>query len=612
MSHLEEDRDPFAIDSSPPRGEWDLLKRFWAFVRPDAWAFVFALIATPVIALGNLAQPILLKQAIDEHIVPGLGGDAAAGEGLTRVALLYLACVLGSYVLQAAYTLAIAWAGQRSIVRLRSALYRHALRLSQSFYDRVPTGKILTRLTNDIESLGDALGSNVVTIALDTTMIVGTVVAMLLLDAKLTALLLLVAPPLLLVLELLRRRLKTLYLEVREAIARVNAYLAERIDGVEVVQLYRNEEMSRTQFDSRNVEFRDAAKSSNIYESLMFAVVDGVTSVFIALMLFYGGGQVALWLSGLGLEVTWGQGVSAGLLVAFIDLLDRLFRPLRDISGQIATIQRATAALSKIFGLWADGRAIAPGSVDPGEVRGHLVLEGVRFRYRDDTPEVLKGVDLEVQPGQVLAIVGATGSGKTTITRLLDRSYEGYEGSIRLDGHELSDLDLDVLRRRVASVRQDIQVFSETLDFNVRLGNEALSEAQAAEAAALVNADAFVRRLGWAHHLRERGADLSVGEGQLLTFARTMAHDPDLVILDEATASIDSITEELVQDAIQSILARKTVIVIAHRLSTIQGADLIAVMDQGRVVELGTHDALLAADGAYAALVHAGQEAVGS
>lgn len=600
------DSPRFAIDSTPPNSDWELLRRFWVFVRPDAWAFVFALVATPLIALGNLAQPLLLKRAIDQHIVPG------QGEGLTQVALLYLAAVIGAYILQAAYTLAIAWAGQRAIVRLRSALYRHALSLSQSFFDRVPTGKILTRLTSDLESLGEAIGSNVVTIALDGTMIVGTLVAMLVLDARLTGLLLLAAPPLLLVLEALRRKLKVYYLEVREAIARVNAYLAERIDGVEVVQLYRNEAVSERQFDERNERFRVASTTSNVYEAFMFALVDGVTSILVALMLFYGGGQVAELLRGMGYEVSWGAEISAGLLVAFIDLIDRLFQPLRDLSGQIATIQRATAALSKVFGLWEGGRPIEAGEVVPEELRGHLVLKDVRFRYREDAPEVLRGVDLEVQPGQVLAIVGATGSGKTTITRLLDRSYEGYEGSIELDGHELRSLDLAVLRRRVAAVRQDIQVFSETLDFNVRLGNERLGQDQAADAAALVHADAFVKRLGWEHHLRERGADLSVGEGQLLTFARTMAHDPDLIILDEATASIDSITEELVQDAIARILQRKTVIVIAHRLSTIQSADLIAVMDKGRVVEVGSHDELLAHNGAYAALVHAGQEAVGA
>ena len=237
------DSPRFAIDATPPNSDWELLRRFWVFVRPDAWAFVFALVATPLIALGNLAQPLLLKRAIDQHIVPG------QGEGLTQVALLYLAAVIGAYILQAAYTLAIAWAGQRAIVRLRSALYRHALGLSQSFFDRVPTGKILTRLTSDLESLGEAIGSNVVTIALDGTMIVGTLVAMFVLDARLTGLLLLAAPPLLLVLEALRRKLKVYYLEVREAIARVNAYLAERIDGVEVVQLYRNEAVSERQFD---------------------------------------------------------------------------------------------------------------------------------------------------------------------------------------------------------------------------------------------------------------------------------------------------------------------------------------------------------------------------
>lgn len=592
------------VDTRPATGDLDLLKRFWTFARPDSWAFVFALLATPLIAAGNLAQPYLLKRAVDEHIVPGVE------EGLLDVAVLYLFAVLGAYVLQAAYTLAVAWAGMRTIVRMRSALYRHALRLSQTFFDRVPTGKMLTRLTTDLESLGEALGANVVTVALDLTMIIGTLGFMLAMDPWLTAMLLLVAPPLLGTLEALRRKLKGLFLETREAIANVNAYLAERIDGVEVVQLYRNEAMSAGQFDERNDRFRRATTTANVYESLMFSVVDGATSIFIALMLFYGAGSVASLLGRVGVEVTWGQAVSAGMLIAFIDLLDRLFRPLRDLSGKIAIIQRATAALQKIFGLWVDARPITPGTVDPRPVGGHLVLRDVHFRYREDAPDVLRGVDLEVRPGQVLAIVGATGSGKTTITRLLDRSYEGYRGSIQLDGHELSDLQLGPLRSSVAAVRQDIQVFSETLSFNTSLDNPDIGDAEVERAAELVHAQRFIARLGWDHMLRERGADLSVGEGQLLTFARTMAHDPDVVILDEATASIDSLTEELIQDAIARILERKTVIVIAHRLSTIQSADQIAVMDQGRVIERGTHAELLALDGAYAALVRAGQEAV--
>ena len=279
---------------------------------------------------------------------------------------------------------------------------------------------------------------------------------------------------------------------------------------------------------------------------------------------------------------------------------------------RFSIIQRAVAALIKITGLLAEDDRVTEGDQDLPHVAGHLVLQDVHFAYRKGAPEVLRGVNLEVRSGEVVAIVGATGSGKTTITRLLDRSYAGYTGSITLDGVQLSDLKLPALRRHVAAVRQDIQVFSEDIAFNVDLGDPAITAEQREEAATLVHADRFIQSLGWDHVLRERGADLSVGEGQLLTFARTMAHAPEVIILDEATASIDSVTEALIQDALARIFSRKTVIVIAHRLSTVQAADRICVMERGVIVEQGSHAELLARDGRYAALVAAGEGVLAS
>ncbi len=572
-----------------------LLRRMWPFVKPDAWALVLALVATPIIAALNLAQPYLLKIAIDQHIAPGVL------EGLGTVVLIYLGSVLLVYLLDASYTLAVAWAGQRSILRLRSSLYRHVLSLAQRYFDRNPAGALLTRLTSDMDALGEALGAGVVTIGLDLLLIVGILSAMLWLNPGLTLVLLALSPILLIVLNLLRRRLRALFLTIREAIADVNAFIAERVDGVQTVQLNRCEELAAEQFDVPNRRFRNATTTSNIYDALMYAVVDGTSSICVAVILVVGGGLLA----GYGLEV---PGVTAGLVVAFIDYLDRLFRPLRELSSKIAVIQRATAALSKIFGVFDEGEPAESGANPVPAVRGHLVLSDVRFSYRSDGEDVLRGVDLEVKPGEVVAIVGATGSGKTTLTRLLDRSYTGYRGSITLDGRELADLDTAQLRRHIAGVRQDVQLFSETVRFNVDLGNPVIIQEQCREAAALVHADHFVNRLGWRRILHERGADLSVGEGQLLTFARAMAHDPEVIILDEATASIDSLTEQLIQDAIARIFERKTVIVIAHRLSTIQEADRIAVMADGQVIEQGSHDELLAADGAYAALIHAADQ----
>ena len=588
--------------SQPPREDGlGQLRRLWPYARPEAPYFAYALIATPLIAALSLAQPFLLKRAIDQHIAPGIA------EGLLGVVLLYMAAVVGSYLLEASYTMAIAVGGQRVMVRLRAALYHHTIGLAQRFFDNRPAGMLLTRLTSDIDALGEALGAGAVTIVLDLLMIVGTLGAMFWLEPRLTVALVLLAPPLLLVLEYLRRKMRVLYLEIREVQSSLNAFLAERIDGVEVLQLYNHEEESRREFDVHNRAFRDANTLSNIYESLTFSVVDGFASVCVAAMLWYGSGLGAR----LGLDIPTDT-VTPGLLVAFIDYIDRLFRPLRDASGKIAILQRASAALVKIFGLLSADERLPDGDHALVNPTGNVVLRDVRFRYKEGGDEILRGVNLEIRPGEVVALVGASGSGKTTVTRLLDRSYGGYEGSITLDGVELSRIRLADLRRHVAAVRQDIQLFSDTVGFNVDLGDPRITVQAREEAARLVNADTCIQRVGWDHVLRERGADVSVGEGQLLTFARTMAHDPTVIILDEATASVDSVTEHLIEDAISRIFERKTVLVIAHRLSTVQRADRIAVMARGVIAELGTHDELMALGGRYAALVEAGGEVLGA
>lgn len=583
------------------RRDLQLIGRLWPHARPDAWVFIYALLVTPVIAAMSLVQPWLLKRIIDDHVVP------QSLEGLSQLAWLYLGAVVGAYVIESTYTLTMAWGGTRMILRLRSALFSHALSLRQRFFDRQPAGKLLTRLTSDLDSLGDALSAGIVTIVLDLLMIIGTVSAMFWLDWELSLIMLFLTPIMLGVLEVLRRKMKKIYLEIRDALASINAFLAERIDGVEVLQLFGAEEQTEAVFDRRNRLYRDLASRSNVYDSLMYSVVDGMGSIFVAVILAFGAG---LFAGLLGFDLYGSDVRTAGLLVAYIDYMQRLFRPLRDASGKIAVIQRATASLEKIEELFADAEPAAPGSQALGQPRGHLQIEDLWFRYNDDAEDVLRGINLEVKPGEVVAVVGATGSGKTTLGRLLDKSYDGYRGSIRVDGVDLNDIDTGDLRRGIAAVRQDIQLFSADLGFNIDLDNEQVSTDQRAAAAAVVRADMLVERLGWGHLLRERGADLSVGEGQLVTFARTMAHDPAVVIMDEATASIDSLTEQRIQEAIAAIMERKTAIVIAHRLSTIRRADRICVMDRGQIVETGTHAELLEQDGAYAALVRAGHAAV--
>ena len=405
-----------------------VLRQLWPFMRPDLWAFAAALALTPLAAVLSLAQPYLLKTAIDDHVVPGMA------QGLGTVALLYLAAVIVGYLVEGLYVLSLAWGGQRTILRLRSAVYRRFLSLRQSFLDRQPAGRLLTRATSDVDALGEAFSSGLIAIILDILMIGGTLAAMFWLDAGMTLVLLMLAPPLLWVLNVVRKRLRVVFVLVREALSEVNAFLAERVDGVEIVQLYGHETVAEAQFDNLNSGFRRLATRSNFYDAFIYALVDGVASVGVAVMLWYGSGLAAQW----GFNLPFGSTVSAGLLVAFLEYLDRLFRPLRELSGKVAILQRGGAALEKILELLGEVDVTDDEGESLGTIKGHIVCTDLRFRYREDAEDVLRGINLEIKPGEVVALVGSTGSGKTTLTRLLDTAYMGYSGSITIDGEELS------------------------------------------------------------------------------------------------------------------------------------------------------------------------------
>lgn len=576
------------MESKPKRSllsDMGMFLRFWPYARRYK-AFIFAaIILMPISTLMTLAQPWLLKQAIDEDLA---NKDL---DGLALTAGLYLGAVLLEYVMRSSQIYSLQYAGYRSVADLRDAVFEHVANLSASFFDRNPTGSLLVRSTNDIEALGESLGTGVVTIISDVILLVGILSAMLLLNVKLTLVSLIAAPLIVVMVNFFRKRLRQAFLAVRKNLSTVNGFLAEHLYGVKVIQLFNRGGRTYDEFKALNFKYLRATQTSNIYDASLYALVDGMSSVAIALMLWYGAGQTV-------------QGaVSAGLLVSFIRYLQKMYEPVKELSAKFAILQQSVAALERILGLLDTPSDLEPGVDSINNPRGDISFDNVTFAYKDG-PQVLHGVDFQVQSGEVLALVGATGSGKTTIGKLLARTYGGYKGSILLGGQEVAKAKLEDLRSAVGIVHQDVTLFKGSISFNISLGNPGIDQTKVEEAARLVQADLFIDRLpgGYDFQVTEEGANLSSGQAQLISFARAMAHDPPIIVLDEATASVDSQTEAAIQEAIEVIFERKTVLVIAHRLSTIQKADQILVLANGKVAERGNHESLMAQAGIYADL----------
>ncbi len=559
----------------------------WPSIRPDLPWYLAAIATAPLSAGLTVLQPWLLRSALDE----GIGQrDVAA---LQLFALGYLASGVLAFAFEAAYTMVTAMGASRSIARLRGQVFRHTLSLGASYFDREPTGRLLSRVTSDVEALGETLTAGAVTLLLDVLLVIGLAGSLVWMDAKLSLVLLTVAPPLALAIELIRRKMRVLFLEVRTHLAELLAYATERVTGVEIVQLYSREEATLAAFDQRLGRYRHATVWSNVWDALLFATVDAVSALTMAMMLAY---AASPWLGE--------QVATAGLLAAFVDGVGKLFNPIRELSNKLAILQRAGASVEKLSGLLATEERVVGGDEPLPGAPGEVVLDGVDFAYAAGN-DVLRQVSFTIRPGETVALVGRTGSGKSTVGKLLLRAYGGYRGSIRVDGLELSSIRQEDLQRRVGVVQQDVVLFPDTVRFNLALGAElpderlwaALHQAQAAD---------VVQRLGGLDAKVEHGGrNLSVGEAQLLSFARVLCRDTPLVVLDEATASVDSLTEQRIQDATRALLRERTVLVVAHRLSTVMDADRIVVLDAGRVIEQGTHRELCASGGRYAELVHA-------
>jgi ATP-binding cassette subfamily B protein len=562
-----------------------LMRRLAHFLRPYWPAVAAAFVTTIVGSLASLVQPYLIKIAIDRYIA------LRQLAGLDRLAVLYLLVLVIAFAAEYAQTWTMQLTGQRIMFDMRMEIYRHLQRIDLRFYDRNPVGRLMTRVTSDVDVINDLFTSGVVTVFSDVFTLVGIMGVLLWMNWRLALVTFAVLPLIALIAQWFRRNVRDSYRVVRGWIARINAFLQENITGMSTVQLFRRETLNFARFDEIDRKHRDANIESIFYYAVFYPAVEGVSTLATALIIWYGGGGVVRGT------------LTLGALVAFIQYVQRFFRPISDMSEKFNVLQAAMASSERIFKLLDEPVAIQSPerpTPRPAGALGHIAFEDVWFAYNDDD-YVLKGVTFEVRPGERVGIVGATGSGKTTLINLLLRFYDVKRGRITIDGVDIRELDLAEVRSLFSLVLQDVHLFSGTVADNIRLGNLAIGDERLRAAARAVHAEPFIERLpdGYASAVAERGSTLSVGQKQLLSFARALAFDPRVLILDEATSSVDTETELIIRDALHVLMADRTTIAIAHRLSTIQDMDKILVLHKGQLRESGTHQELLAQRGIY-------------
>ncbi|MBI4515567.1 MAG: ABC transporter ATP-binding protein [Deltaproteobacteria bacterium] len=558
--------------------------RLWAYIRPYRRLFFLALASLPLTSLFALTQPYILKLAIDRYVA------ARDLSGLGHMGLLYAGSLAGEFVcLYVQYYLTMVVA-QKSLADLRHDLFAHVQTLPASFFDRNPVGRTVTRLTGDVDVISEMFAAGAMTILMDVVTLLGIVAIMLAIEWRLALVTLALLPVMVLAINFFRLKARESYRAIRERIARLNAYLQEAISGVSVIQLFAQEAKTYRRFEGLNDAHRLANHWANIYEAALFSLVEAVCAISFALIVWYGGGEI---LAG---------ALAFGTLVAFIEYVQKFFVPIRDFSTKYAVMQSAMASAERVFQLLDTPALIAspPAAKRPAATRGRIEFDHVWFAYKQED-WVLKDVSFVIEPGEKIAIVGATGAGKTSVIKLLNRTYDANRGRVLVDGSDVRQWDLHALRARIGVVLQDVFLFSGTIADNLTLGRPEISPAVVERAATLVNAHHFIERLPERYHaqLRERGSNLSTGQRQLLAFARALARDPPILVLDEATASVDTETELLIQDALAVLMRQRTAVVIAHRLSTIEHSDRILVMHHGQLRECGTHAQLLTARGLY-------------
>ncbi|CAN5726313.1 ABC transporter ATP-binding protein [soil metagenome] len=573
-----------------------LMRRLLGYLRPHRWRVAGAMTLLLAGATLELVGPVLTKIALDRALPEG---DTSL---LLLLSIVFIAALLLSFLIEAAQTIVTTWLGQHVMYDLRKEIFGHLQRLPLPYYDRNPVGRTMTRVTSDVEVLNELFSSGVISIFGDIFTLLLIVAAMFIMDWQLALVTLAVMPFVLAVAIVFRTRIREAYRDVRVRLARINAYLQEHISGIAVVQLFGREQPATAQFREVNADYLAAHLRSITYYALFFPIVEVLTAIALAVIIVYGGSAIMA------------GAVSVGTMAAFLQFARRFFRPIQDLAEKYNMLQGAMASSERIFALLDTAPAEAPGQVTtqlPQPGRGEIEFRNVWFAYvrSDDSAGadwewVLRDVSFRVRPGERVAIVGHTGAGKTSVISLLLRFYEPQRGDILVDGIPVRDVAVDELRERIGLVLQDVFLFSRSISYNVRMGREDIDDARVEEAVRRVGANTFVARLprGYDEPLGERGASLSVGERQLLSFARALAFDPQILILDEATSSVDSALEQRIDDALTALVRDRTSLVIAHRLSTVQNADRIIVLHHGELREQGTHAVLLQRGGLYARL----------
>jgi ATP-binding cassette subfamily B multidrug efflux pump len=559
--------------------DWKVLGRIMKFVEPYRGRFYFLILLTVLLGVLSPLRPLLIQYTLDNHVAEGKYWD------MVNIMLLIFGLLVLQSVVQYVHTYISGRIGQYVIRDIRIQLYQHIIKLRLRFFDKTPIGRLVTRTISDVETLADVFSEGLAAMAGDLLQIVFILIFMFITDWRLALVSLSTIPLMILSTYVFKEKIKVAFNDVRNAVANLNSFVQEHLTGMNIVQMFGSEKREFEKFREINKEHKDANLRSVLYYSVYFPVAEIIAAMGVGLLVWYGAKGV------IRQEQT---GITIGTLMAFIMYIQMFFRPIRMIADRYNTLQMGIVSSSRIINLLDDQTdVVVNGTHQPEVVQGEVSFDHVWFAY-NDAEYVLKDINLKINAGETIALVGATGAGKSSIINLLNRFYEINRGTIRVDGVDIVDYDLAVLRKNIGVVLQDVFLFSDTIRNNITLGKAEVTDEMILHAADLVGARKFIDRLpgGLDYNVMERGSTLSVGQRQLLSFIRAMVYDPKILVLDEATSSVDSETEGMIQEAIAKMMTDRTSIVIAHRLSTIQKANKIIVLDKGEIKEIGTHETL--------------------